>query len=71
MESLAERVERQLAATLAAQGANDADVRVLAEHGIVYLEGSAPTQEASAALERAARAVAGARVVLNHLSAPK
>jgi osmotically-inducible protein OsmY len=71
MESLAERVERQLASTLAAQGAKDADVRVLAEHGIVYLEGSAPTQEASAALERAARAVAGARVVLNHLAAPK
>jgi osmotically-inducible protein OsmY len=71
MESLAERVERRLASILAAQGANDADVRVLAEHGIVYLEGSAPTQEASAAFERAARAVAGARVVLNHLAAPK
>jgi osmotically-inducible protein OsmY len=66
-ESLAERVERQLAMTLAAQGAAGADVRVLAEHGIVYLEGVTPTQEASAALERAARSVPGARVVLNHL----
>jgi osmotically-inducible protein OsmY len=71
MESLAERVERQLAVTLAAQSAEDADVHVLTEHGIVYLEGTAPTQETSAALERTARAVAGARVVLNHLAAPK
>jgi osmotically-inducible protein OsmY len=71
MESLADRVERQLSATVAAHGAQGAEVRVLAEHGIVYLEGTAPTQEASAALEQAARAVAGARVVLNHLAAPK
>lgn len=70
-ESLAERVERQLALTLVAQGVADADVRVLAEHGIVYLEGVAPSQEAGAALERAARSVAGARVVLNHLHTPK
>jgi osmotically-inducible protein OsmY len=69
-ESLAERVERQLALTLAAQGVADADVRVLAEHGIVYLEGVAPTQEVSAALERAARSVPGARVALNHLETP-
>jgi osmotically-inducible protein OsmY len=70
-ESLAERVERQLAMTLGAQGVADGDVRVLAEHGIVYLEGVAPTQEASAALERAARSAPGARVVLNHLETPK
>jgi osmotically-inducible protein OsmY len=68
IESLAERVERQLAITLAAQGVSDADVHVLAEHGIVYLEGAVPTREASAALERAARSVAGVRVALNHLT---
>src|SRR5207245_13724 len=70
-ESLAERVERQLALTLVAQGATDTNVRVLAEHGIVYLEGAAPTHEASTALERAARSVPGVRAVLNHLDAPK
>jgi osmotically-inducible protein OsmY len=68
MESLAERVERQLTQTLAAQGATGAEVRVLAEHGIVYLEGVAPTKEASDALARAARSAPGARVVLNHLA---
>jgi osmotically-inducible protein OsmY len=71
MESLADRVERQLSLTLAAQGSKDGDVRVLAEHGIVYLEGAAPTQESSAALERMARSVPGVRVVINHLAAPK
>jgi osmotically-inducible protein OsmY len=70
-ESLAERVERRISMTLAAQGVTDADVRILAEHGIVYLEGVAPTREASAALERAARSVHGARVVLNHLETPR
>jgi osmotically-inducible protein OsmY len=68
MESLAERVERRLTQTLAAQGVPGADVRVLAEHGIVYLEGVAPTKEASDALERAAHSAPGARVVLNHLA---
>jgi osmotically-inducible protein OsmY len=71
MESLAERVERQLALTLAAQGVDGANVHVLAEHGIVYLEGATPTKEAGLALEQAARSVAGARVVLNHLESPK
>jgi osmotically-inducible protein OsmY len=66
-ESLAERVEERLALTLAAQGATEGSVRVLAEHGIIYLEGAAPTQETSMALEQAAHAVAGVRVVLNHL----
>jgi osmotically-inducible protein OsmY len=71
MESLADRVERQLSLTLATQGSKDGDVRVLAEHGIVYLEGAAPTQETSAALERTARSVPGVRVVINHLATPK
>jgi len=44
-----------------------AAVRVLAEHGIVYLEGRVATKGLRAALERAALAVAGARVVVNYL----
>jgi osmotically-inducible protein OsmY len=71
MESLADRVERQLSLTLTEQDSKDGNVRVLAEHGIVYLEGAAPTQESSAALERTARAVPGVRVVVNHLTTPK
>jgi len=42
-------------------------VRVLAEHGIVYLEGRVATKGLRAALERAALAVTGARVVVNYL----
>ncbi|HEX6818749.1 MAG TPA: BON domain-containing protein [Ktedonobacterales bacterium] len=76
-ESLGAHVEQALTATLAANAASDTsgdatrpamgNVRVLSEHGIVYLEGSVPTRELSAALERAARAVPGVRVVMNSL----
>lgn len=44
-----------------------ATLRALAEHGIVYLEGRVATKELCGALERAVLAVAGARVVVNHL----
>jgi osmotically-inducible protein OsmY len=78
-ETLADRVEQRLAAVLAAAtslphpaptgaGEPQAAVRVLAEHGIVYLEGSAPTSEMRAVLERATLTVAGARVVVNNLT---
>jgi osmotically-inducible protein OsmY len=70
-ETLADRVEARLTAVLAANDVMDTDpesVRVLAEHGIVYLEGSAPTSAVRAALERATLAVAGARVVMNNLT---
>jgi osmotically-inducible protein OsmY len=71
MESLADRVERQLSLTLAEHGSKEDDVRVLAEHGIVYLEGVVATADMGAALERAARSAPGVRVVVNHLTTPQ
>jgi osmotically-inducible protein OsmY len=70
IETLGARVERQLAAVLAENGvarAAGAGVRVLAEHGIIYLEGSVPSKELRRALERAAQAVPGVKVVMNSL----
>ncbi len=83
-ESIGARVEQALAATLAATQASTGDdapagtpgdartglgaVKVLSEHGIVYLEGSAPTKELSSALERAAKGVPGVHLVINSLA---
>lgn len=83
-ESLGARVEQALADTVAASDAAAAqtaqegtpgearaglgNVKVLSEHGIVYLEGSVSTKELSSALERAAKGVPGVRVVINSLA---
>jgi osmotically-inducible protein OsmY len=65
-EDLAQAVETRLRA--AANGASSfSDVSTLTEHGIVYLEGSVPTYEARAEVERITLGVAGARVVVNNL----
>lgn len=66
-ETLAARVEERAMAVLAAQQASGAAVRVLSEHGIVYLDGHVATREARDAVERAAKAVAGVRAVVNSL----
>ncbi len=83
-ESIGARVEQALAATLAATQASTRDdapagtpgdartglgaVKVLSEHGIVYLEGSTPTKELSSALERATKGVPGVHLVINSLA---
>jgi osmotically-inducible protein OsmY len=65
-EDLAQAVEARIRA--AANGAGSfGEVSTLTEHGIVYLEGSVPTQAARAEVERIALGVAGARVVVNNL----
>lgn len=67
-ETLGERVEERIAQLIREQHLEIARVHVLAEHGIVYLEGSAPTPEARTAIERAALGAAGARVVVNDIA---
>jgi osmotically-inducible protein OsmY len=66
LETLAARVEQQLAPVLAANGAAPGDVRVLAEHGIIHLDTSVTSPEVRKALDRAARTVPGVRVVINN-----
>ncbi len=68
LETLADRVEQQITRVLAEQQITGAQVRVLTEHAIVYLEGHAPSMEARAVIERAALAAAGARVVVNDIA---
>jgi osmotically-inducible protein OsmY len=65
-EDLAQAVEARLRATANGSG-TFSDVSTLTEHGIVYLEGSVPTPQARAAVERITLGVAGARVVVNNL----
>ena len=66
-ETLAAAVETRIAA-LGVLGSNgSAPVQVLAEHGIVYLDGSVPTADMRAQIEQAALAAAGAKVVVNNL----
>ncbi len=65
-ETLAAAVDAAIAAALPDQRSRGA-VRVLSEHGIVYLEGRAANATERAALERIAIAVPGARVVVNNL----
>jgi osmotically-inducible protein OsmY len=68
LESLADRVEEQVGRVIAEHQITGAQVRILTEHGIVYLEGYAPSPEARAQIERAALSVAGARVVVNDIA---
>ncbi|MBF6590635.1 MAG: BON domain-containing protein [Ktedonobacterales bacterium] len=68
LETLGDRVEEQIRRVIAERHITGARVRVLTEHAIVYLEGTAPSVEARAAIERAALAAAGARVVVNDIA---
>jgi osmotically-inducible protein OsmY len=66
-ETLAAAVEARIAA-LGVVGSNGhADIQVLAEHGIVYLDGSVPSASVRAQVEQAALAANGAKVVVNNL----
>jgi osmotically-inducible protein OsmY len=66
-ETLAAEVEARIA-PLVAQALNGyGSVKVLSEHGIVYLEGTVRRAQARAEIERAALGAAGARVVVNNL----
>jgi osmotically-inducible protein OsmY len=73
-ESLASRVEQRLSA-LDEDGNSESvpgpHVRVLAEHGIIYLDGTVPTGDVRSSLESAARSVTGVHVVLNRLEVKK
>jgi osmotically-inducible protein OsmY len=66
-EALAAAVEARIAALAAAASNGHGPVRVLAEHGIVYLEGGVTSTQASREIESIALAAAGARVVVNNL----
>jgi len=66
-ESLAGQVEVTLAREIAARHLDGAEVRAFIEHGIVYLEGRAPTSDARYALEQVAVAITGVRVIVNNL----
>lgn len=68
LEALGQRVEVALARLIAQGRLLDTRVRVLAEHAIVYLEGSAPSVAVRAALERTAISVPGVRVVVNDIA---
>jgi osmotically-inducible protein OsmY len=69
-EALGGQVETALARELGRPDYAGADVRTFTEHGIVYLEGRAPSAAARQALERVAVGVAGVRVVVNNLLVP-
>jgi osmotically-inducible protein OsmY len=64
-ETLAAEVEARIASLVAAASNGRGQVRVLSEHGIVYLEGSVRSAGERDAIERAALSAAGARVVVN------
>jgi len=66
-ESLAGQVEAALTREITAHHLDGAEVRAFIEHGIVYLEGRAPTSAARYALEQVAVAVTGVRVIVNNL----
>ncbi|MFI5274895.1 MAG: BON domain-containing protein [Ktedonobacterales bacterium] len=68
-EALADRVAEAMARATARPELAPARVRIFAEHGIVFLEGTVPTPAAREALEQAALAVPGVRVVVNNLLA--
>jgi osmotically-inducible protein OsmY len=65
-EDLAQVVEARLRGAANGSGAFN-DVTTLTELGIVYLEGSVPSHQARAEVERITLSVAGARVVVNNL----
>lgn len=66
-EALAGAVEACIAPLVAVASNGHGAVRVLTEHGIVYLEGSITSKQAREEIERAALTAAGARVVVNNL----
>jgi osmotically-inducible protein OsmY len=66
-EALAAAVEARLALQRIASGDGPRSIQVLAEHGIVHLEGTVGTQRARSDAERVALTVAGVKVVVNNL----
>lgn len=66
-EALAAAVEARLAAHSIASGDGPRRIQVLAEHGIVHLEGTVETQRSRSDAERVALTVAGVKVVVNNL----
>lgn len=66
-ETLAAGVEALIAPLVAAAVNGHGGVRVLTEHGIIFLEGSVRTAHDREAIERAALGAAGVRVVVNNL----
>jgi osmotically-inducible protein OsmY len=66
-ETLAAAVEARIASLGALAGNGHAHIQVLAEHGIVHLEGTVPSPQAREAVERAVLSVSGAKVVVNGL----
>jgi len=67
-DAMQTQVEALLTPVLREQAVATGGVRVQCEHGIVYLEGGVPTRSARSALERAALAAPGVRVVVNNLA---
>jgi hypothetical protein len=66
-EALAAAVEERIAALVATSSNGHGPVHALAEHGIVYLEGSVTSEQAREEIERTTLGVAGARVVVNNV----
>lgn len=67
-DTLADRVLDSVNRLIVEQHFTDTSVRVLTEHAIVYLEGYAPTAAIRNAIEQAALATSGARVVVNDIA---
>jgi osmotically-inducible protein OsmY len=66
-EALAAAVEERIASLVTSASNGHGPVRALAEHGIVYLEGSVTSEQAREEMERIALGVAGARVIVNNV----
>jgi hypothetical protein len=66
-EDLADLVEHAVTDEISHRGYTGAHFRAFTEHGIVYLEGTVPTDNARNGLERSALGVNGVRVVVNNL----
>jgi len=66
-EALADLVEHAVTDEISHSGYTGAHFRAFTEHGIVYLEGTVPSDNARNGLERSALGVTGVRVVVNNL----
>jgi BON domain-containing protein/PRC-barrel domain protein len=66
-EALADLVEHAVEDEIGHRGYTGAHFRAFTEHGIVYLEGTVPSDNARNGLERSALGVTGVRVVVNNL----
>lgn len=66
-EALADLVEHAVEDEISHRGYTGAHFRAFTEHGIVYLEGTVPSDNARAGLGRSALGVTGVRVVVNNL----